>query len=119
MIATSGSIRIPGEGHALAHRKIQRHFKTTAKMANDELPLNWGTAELAAFASLLAEGTPVRITGQVGRGPDAFDQGGVVVALAFSRIVGDVENGRARYIPVVEGNLPNNMLTREGLQIGA
>jgi 2-oxoglutarate dehydrogenase E1 component len=33
-------------------------------MANGKLPLDWATAELLAFASLLVEGHPVRLSGQ-------------------------------------------------------
>lgn len=47
-----------------ANRKIQRFLKKTKSMAEGETPLDWGTGEALAFASLLVEGHPVRITGQ-------------------------------------------------------
>ncbi|MBX3291508.1 MAG: multifunctional oxoglutarate decarboxylase/oxoglutarate dehydrogenase thiamine pyrophosphate-binding subunit/dihydrolipoyllysine-residue succinyltransferase subunit [Acidobacteria bacterium] len=40
-----------------------------AKMGSGEVPMDWGFAEAMAFGSLVAEGTPVRISGQdSGRG---------------------------------------------------
>ena len=40
-----------------------------AEAATEDKPMDWGTAENLAYASLLAEGHPVRLTGQdVGRG---------------------------------------------------
>ncbi|KIG14727.1 2-oxoglutarate dehydrogenase E1 component [Enhygromyxa salina] len=51
------------EGFKL-HRKIARFSKESRKMTDGEQPFNWATAELSAYASLLAEGTPVRISGQ-------------------------------------------------------
>jgi len=47
-----------------AHRTIQRLFKGREEMARGEKPLDWGFAEALAFATLLVEGTPVRLTGQ-------------------------------------------------------
>ena len=47
-----------------AHRTVKRIFKNRAKMVAGELPIDWGMAESFAFGSLLAEGYPVRLTGQ-------------------------------------------------------
>ncbi len=47
-----------------AHRTIKRLFKTRAKMVAGEEKLDWGMAENLAFGTLLAEGTPIRLTGQ-------------------------------------------------------
>lgn len=47
-----------------AHRTIQRLFKTREEMARGEKPLDWGFGEALAFATLLHEGTNVRLTGQ-------------------------------------------------------
>lgn len=49
--------------------KIRTLLKRRAEMARGERRLDWGTAEAAAFASLLVQGVAVRMTGQdVGRG---------------------------------------------------
>lgn len=47
-----------------AHRTVQRLFKTREEMAAGDKPLDWGFGEALAFASLLHEGTNVRLTGQ-------------------------------------------------------
>ena len=46
------------------HRKINRLLGASRKMIEGELPFNWATAELLAYASLLAQGTSVRMSGQ-------------------------------------------------------
>src|SRR6188768_2440046 len=51
------------------HRQIEKLLGERRAMGNGERPLNWGMAELLAFASLVTEGTRVRLTGQdCGRG---------------------------------------------------
>ncbi len=51
------------------HKQIERLLGQRRAMADGERPLDWGTAELLAFASLITEGTRVRLTGQdSGRG---------------------------------------------------
>ncbi|HEY6077704.1 MAG TPA: 2-oxoglutarate dehydrogenase E1 component, partial [Polyangiaceae bacterium] len=51
------------------HRQIEKLLGERTAMGNGEKPLNWGMAELLAFASLVTEGTRVRLTGQdCGRG---------------------------------------------------
>ncbi|MTI13501.1 2-oxoglutarate dehydrogenase E1 component [Sansalvadorimonas verongulae] len=56
------------EGFAL-QRQVGKIIDDRRKMAAGALSINWGMAELLAYASLLMEGHPVRITGQdVGRG---------------------------------------------------
>lgn len=50
-------------------RQVAKIYDDRRKMANGELPLNWGMAETLAYATLIDEGTSVRLTGQdVGRG---------------------------------------------------
>jgi 2-oxoglutarate dehydrogenase E1 component len=50
-------------------RQVSKILEDRRKMAAGAMPLNWGFAETLAYASVLATGYPVRITGQdVGRG---------------------------------------------------
>ncbi len=58
---------LPADFHP--HRQIEKLLVDRRAMAAGEKPLNWGMAELLAFASLVTEGTRVRFTGQdSGRG---------------------------------------------------
>jgi 2-oxoglutarate dehydrogenase E1 component len=51
------------------HPKVRRILDGRREMAEASLPLDWALAEHLAFASLLAEGFPVRLSGQdAGRG---------------------------------------------------
>jgi 2-oxoglutarate dehydrogenase E1 component len=50
-------------------RQVAKILEDRKKMGSGAMPINWGFAETLAYATLLAEGHPVRITGQdVGRG---------------------------------------------------
>lgn len=46
------------------HKKLKRPMAQKREMAQGERPLDWAAAEAAAFASLLDEGHPIRMTGQ-------------------------------------------------------
>ncbi|WP_404305115.1 2-oxoglutarate dehydrogenase E1 component [Neorhodopirellula lusitana] len=46
------------------HKKLKRPMAQRREMAEDQRPLDWAAAEAAAFASLLDEGHPIRMTGQ-------------------------------------------------------
>jgi 2-oxoglutarate dehydrogenase E1 component len=46
------------------HKKLEKLLQLRAEMAEGKRNLDWGAAELCAFASLLAKGVPVRMTGQ-------------------------------------------------------
>jgi len=49
--------------------KLQRTIQLRSEMAADKRPIDWATAELAAFATLALEGHPIRLSGQdSGRG---------------------------------------------------
>ncbi|MDP2431689.1 MAG: 2-oxoglutarate dehydrogenase E1 component [Pseudomonadota bacterium] len=51
------------------HPRVKKIMDDRAQMGEGALPLDWGMAESLAYASLLADGTPVRLTGQdSGRG---------------------------------------------------
>ena len=47
-----------------ANKKLKRPMALRREMAEGTHPLDWASAEAAAFASLLANGHPVRMTGQ-------------------------------------------------------
>ncbi|MCG8317279.1 MAG: 2-oxoglutarate dehydrogenase E1 component [Pseudomonadales bacterium] len=50
-------------------RQVKKIFEDRGKMAQGALTVDWGFAEVMAYATLLEEGFPVRLTGQdVGRG---------------------------------------------------
>jgi 2-oxoglutarate dehydrogenase E1 component len=46
------------------HKKLVRQFDDRREMGNGKHPLDWATAEMLAFASLVTEGHPVRLSGQ-------------------------------------------------------
>ncbi|MFZ5556898.1 MAG: 2-oxoglutarate dehydrogenase E1 component [Pseudomonadota bacterium] len=51
------------------HPRVQKIIEDRRQMAEGKLPLDWGMAETLAYASLLDDGFPVRISGQdAGRG---------------------------------------------------
>jgi len=53
----------------VVQRQVQKIYQDRDKMTAGALPLNWGYAETLAFATLLEQGYPIRITGQdSGRG---------------------------------------------------
>ena len=53
----------------VVQRQVSKIIEDRRKMAAGALPINWGFAESMAYATLLKEGSHVRITGQdVGRG---------------------------------------------------
>ena len=50
-------------------KQVQKIVQDRSKMTQGAMPINWGYGEVMAYASLLAEGHEIRITGQdVGRG---------------------------------------------------
>ncbi|WP_150467507.1 2-oxoglutarate dehydrogenase E1 component [Francisella sp. SYW-9] len=52
-----------------AQMQVKKAIADRVKMANEELPLNWGFAESLAYATILDQGYPVRISGEdSGRG---------------------------------------------------
>ena len=55
-------IRYPADFNI--HPKVRKLFDQRAEMGEGKRPFDYGMAELVAFASLLEQGTPVRLTGQ-------------------------------------------------------
>jgi 2-oxoglutarate dehydrogenase E1 component len=49
------------------HPKIQKNMELRLEMGLGNRPIDWGTAEMFAFGSLLEQGVPVRIVGQDAR----------------------------------------------------
>ncbi len=49
------------------HPRASRIMQDRMKMANGEMPMDWGFAELLAYASLVGAGNKVRLTGQDSR----------------------------------------------------
>lgn len=53
----------------VVQRQVQKIYEDRDKMTAGALPINWGYAETLAFATLLDDGYPIRLTGQdSGRG---------------------------------------------------
>jgi 2-oxoglutarate dehydrogenase E1 component len=51
------------------HSRVEKIIADRIAMSNGELPLDWGMAENLAYASLVAQGYPVRLSGEdTGRG---------------------------------------------------
>ncbi|MCC5871833.1 MAG: 2-oxoglutarate dehydrogenase E1 component [Gammaproteobacteria bacterium] len=46
------------------HRQVEKLLEDRRKMTAGAMPINWGYAETMAYATLLHEGHPVRLTGQ-------------------------------------------------------
>lgn len=64
----ANQLEVVPEGFTL-HPQVEKEYEARKKMALGELPLNWGFAETLAYATLLTEGYPIRLSGQdSGRG---------------------------------------------------
>jgi 2-oxoglutarate dehydrogenase E1 component len=59
---TEGLVRTPAGFHV--HAKIVKLLEQRAEMGNGKRAVDYGFAELLAYASLVLEGNPVRLTGQ-------------------------------------------------------
>ena len=89
--ALSAQLHHLPEGFEL-HSVVKRLLAEREKMTSDELPMNWGYAEVMAYATLLQEGHAVRLSGQdCGRGTFAHRHA----------VLHDVENGSI-YVPLEE-----------------
>jgi 2-oxoglutarate dehydrogenase E1 component len=70
--------------------QVNREIENRHKMMDESMPLFWGMAELLAYATLLTEGYPVRISGQdCGRGTFSHRHA----------VLHDYQNGNA-YVPL-------------------
>ncbi|HEU4516433.1 MAG TPA: 2-oxoglutarate dehydrogenase E1 component, partial [Steroidobacteraceae bacterium] len=61
--ALAKTLTKPPAGFQL-HPRVARIVDDRARMYADEIPLDWGAAETMAYATLLADGYDIRITGQ-------------------------------------------------------
>src|SRR6202045_2070237 len=59
---TDGLVRVPEEFHL--HPKLAKLLEQRAEMGRGKRAIDYGFAEALAFASLVLEGTPIRLTGQ-------------------------------------------------------
>jgi 2-oxoglutarate dehydrogenase E1 component len=59
----AGELQSLPDGFVL-HRQVQKLMEDRQRMAAGAMPINWGFAETMAYATLLDEGFPVRLTGQ-------------------------------------------------------
>ena len=77
------------------HKTLKKIFENKQKMFNNNLPIDWSTAEALAFGTLLTEGFSVRLSGQdSGRG--TFSQRHSVLRN---------QDNHERYIPL--NNIPH------------
>jgi 2-oxoglutarate decarboxylase len=63
MLAWTDELSATPEGFS-ANKKLQSQFDRRRSIVEQKGLVDWGMAEALAFASLLAQGTPVRLTGQ-------------------------------------------------------
>jgi len=63
MAALARTLTQPPAGFTL-HPRVARIIGDRVRMYADELPLDWGAAETMAYATLLADGFDIRLTGQ-------------------------------------------------------
>ncbi len=58
------------------HARVNKVFQSRIKMLEQQQPMDWGMAEMLAYATLLHEGVAIRLTGQdAGRGTFAHRHG--------------------------------------------
>ncbi len=89
LLALSKQLSVLPDGFHL-HPVVKRLLDERAKMATGELQMNWGYAEIMAYATLLEEGHGVRLSGQdCGRGTFAHRHA----------VLHDAESGQV-YVPL-------------------
>jgi 2-oxoglutarate dehydrogenase E1 component len=89
LVALADKLNTLPEGFSL-HSKLDRLFKRRRNAVTQGEGIDWANAEVLAFASLLEEGTPVRLSGQDSR-RGTFSQRHIMLV--------DTESG-ARFVPL-------------------
>jgi len=98
------------EGFTL-HPRVKKIIDDREKMVGGELPLDWGFCELAAYASLIADGTGLRLVGQdTGRGTFFHRH-----AVLHSQVDGSVFVPLANINSAVDVNIIDSLLSEEAV----
>ncbi len=93
------------------HPRVAQIIANRAKMIAGEMPLDWGCAETLAYAALLDEGTPIRISGQDSARGTFFHRHAVLHDQGSDRV----------YVPlqhIRDGQAPNRDLRFDTLRGG-
>ncbi|WP_142849602.1 2-oxoglutarate dehydrogenase E1 component [Telmatospirillum sp. J64-1] len=94
------------------NRKILRQLEAKKKAIETGKGIDWATAEALAFGTLLAEGTPVRLSGQdVGRGTFSQRHSVLIDQETENRFIplNNIKDGQARYEVI------DSLLSEEGV----
>jgi len=95
-----------------AHRTIKRIFENRRRSTEEGAGIDWATAEQLAFASLIAEGYPVRLSGQDSERGTFSQRHAVLIDQEDERRyvpINNVSDGRARFEVI------NSMLSEEAV----
>lgn len=77
------------------HSKVAAIFNARAEMATGKIPLDWGAGEMLAYATLLMQGTPVRLVGEDSQRGTFFHRHAVV----FDQTTGNAYTALANLSP--------------------
>ncbi|MES2217004.1 MAG: 2-oxoglutarate dehydrogenase E1 component [Pseudomonadota bacterium] len=111
LTALAKQLEVLPEGFVL-QAQVKKMMETRQKMTAGETPLNWGYAEILAYATLLDDGYPIRICGQdVARG-----------TFAHRHAILHEQNTDSMYIPLsnikpgqVQINIVDSLLSEEAV----
>jgi 2-oxoglutarate dehydrogenase E1 component len=93
------------------HNRVKRIIEDRKKMAAGELPLDWGFAETMAYATLIEEGTKLRLVGQdSGRGTFFHRH-----AVLHNQVDGSTLTPLARINPGREVTVIDSLLSEEAV----
>lgn len=93
------------------HPRVNKIIEDRRKMAHGKLRLDWGFCETAAYASLISNGTGLRLVGQdTGRGTFFHRH-----AVLHNQVDGSVFTPLARINPDVDVNIIDSLLSEEAV----